>query len=237
MARTDPTPAADPMELDLARWTPEGAGSVAITGAGQWEVSVASPLTLWCPTRAGGDVAISFQLQLLTPGSAMLLLACADAWRGPPLLQARRDGSYDDYAFGDLRLYTIGFNRTGHVGDDVQANASTANLRRLGGPEHVRFRGVSAADHSPAGLARWRQWDQASLLASVREPAAALDSFRHYRFEFHRPRITFLLDGQKIFEVIDHHPEPLQGGHIGIRNMTPGARYRLRQLRVEAIDR
>jgi hypothetical protein len=218
--------------LDLQTWKPDGEGGVLSPADGEFEVSVHTPFTLWCRTPVPADFEIAFECHLQTPNAAMLLMACARDWRGGDFLRAKRRGDYDEYNAGALEMYTLGFNRTGNVSDEVQPNASTANLRRIGGPHFTQYQGLSLANRDEAAMRLWHEWDRASLLASVREFASGTDRFFSYRVRFHHPKITFALQGEELFTVVDHRAEPLRGGYVGLRCMTPGARYRLRNLRI-----
>lgn len=223
------------MNADMTQWHPDGRGSVRRTAEGEYEVAVETPFTLWCPDPAPGDVEISFECRVQTANSAMLLMACARRWHdGGGVPGHPRTGEYATYAHGDLEMYTVGFNRTAHVAADVQPNAATANVRRIGGLRGVAHAGLDLSDRSPRMMARWRQWDEETLLCSAREPASGIDRFYHYRFAFTGRRITVDLDGQILLSVVDHLPDPLQGGYLAIRNMTPGAVYRIRKLSLPA---
>ena len=217
-------------ELDLLKWKPDGQGTVERVGDTEYEAHVQTPLTLWCPTPAAGDVEIEFDCQVTVANSAMLLFLCARNWRGPALLETTRQGEYPDYSSRDMACYTIGFNRAAHVTTDVQPNASTANVRRLGGPDALEFAGVSLRDRSAEAMARWHRWDTHSLLCSVREHASGLGRYYHYCFRSAAPRLTMELEGEELFSVVDHRPDPLAGGCLGLRNMTPGGGYRVRNL-------
>jgi hypothetical protein len=119
-------------------------------------------------------------------------------------LRANRRGDYDEYNAGTLEMYTLGFNRTGNVTDEIQPNASTANLRRIGGPHFTQYQGLSLANRDEAAMRCWHEWDRASLLASVREFASGTDRFLSYRVRFHQPKITFALQGEELFTIVDH---------------------------------
>jgi len=217
---------------DLAQWKPEGRGTIDAMPDGGWEVHVETPFTLWCPDEAPGDVEISFENQVMVENSAMLLIAGARNWRGKPLMETERTGQYDDYARRDMESYTIGFNRAAHVTDDIQPNASSANVRRIGGAVAQDFAGISPADKSPEGQKRWWQWDTTTRLVSAREPASGTDRYYRYTARFERPRISLYLEDELLFTVVDHRPEPLQGGFIAIRNMTSGGAYRIRNIEI-----
>lgn len=217
-------------DTNLQHWLVDGRGEVCVIGLKEWEVCVESPLTLWCPQAATGGVEVRFEVNVLVENSAMLLLACARNWRGGELLHTARTGAYADYAFGDLTCYTIGFNRAGHVRNDRQPNATTVNVRRIGGPLGQVFAGIDLGDQSPAMLQRWRQWDAATLLGSAGEPSAGVGCYYSYRARFQPPAISFYLRDRLLLTVVDHQPSPLRGGYLAIRNMTPGARFRVRSL-------
>ena len=220
------------MTPDLASWVREGLGTVTPLAEGGWEVVAASPLTLWCPTPLDGDATFSFACQVLTPGAAMLCLACARATDGGPFFTPRT-GAYDEYRAGRLEMYSIGFNRHGVVADSVQPNASSANVRRIGGHDHHRFTaGHDRLGTADANLDAWQDWDTATLLASVREFASGTDRFLRYALAFQRPRITLLLEDEPLLSVVDHRPAPLHGGCFALRCMTPGGRCRLREVQL-----
>lgn len=223
------------MNANLAQWIPDGRGVVRTIGEREFEVRVETPFTLWCPDEAAGSFRLAFDCQVCSADSAMLVLAGARAWRGAaPVLRAPRTGRYDDYATGDLELYTIGFNRTGHVRDTAQPNASTANVRRIGGARSAGYSGARFRLGQPdADLALWREWDALTLLASAREFASGTAGYLHYEFRFEPPRIRMFLEGQELLAVVDHLPGPLAGGAFGLRNMTPGAAFRIRNLEAE----
>jgi hypothetical protein len=219
----------------LENWLPEGAGTVLSQGE-EYSVSLAGPLTLWCPTPEPGNFEISFECHLKTAGAAMLLMACARNWRGGEFNGTPRNGDYDDYNAGNLEMYTLGFNRTGNVSNDTQPNASTANLRRIGGAGFSRFKGNSLAHKDEATRRLWQEWDLRSLLAGVREFASGTERFFTYRARFECPKIVFAVDGEELFTVIDHSATPLCGGYFGLRCMTPGARYSVRRLSIRSLS-
>jgi len=72
-------------------------------------------------------------------------------------------------------------------------------------------------------------------LASAREPFSGVDRYFHYDFTFEQPCIKLCVEGDECLTVVDHKPDPLQGGYFGIRNMTPGAIYRFRDLTVAPV--
>lgn len=221
--------------IDLEAWKPDGVGRVLRRGE-EYSVSLATPFTLWSPTPAEGDFEIAFECHLKTPNAAMLLMACAHNWRGGDFNQTPRGGDYDDYNAGDLEMYTLGFNRTGNVTDDMQPNASTANLRRIGGAEFLKFKGNTLAQKNETTMKLWREWNQTSLLASVREFASGTDRFYAYRARFERPQITFTVEDKELFTVVDHRAAPLCGGYFGLRCMTPGAEYFVRGLDLKLLS-
>jgi hypothetical protein len=218
---------------DLTTWVREGQGTVTPLAEGGWEVAATTPFTLWCPTPLAGAAVFSFSCQVLTPETAMLCLACARATDGGPFF-VPRTGAYDEYRAGRLEMYSVGFSRQGLVSDTVQPNAGTANLRRIGGAGQRHFTadrdrlGTATAD-----LAAWQDWDTATLLASVREAAAATDRPRRYSLTCRCPRLTLAMDGEPLCTVVDHRPEPLHGGHFAVRCMTPGGRCLLRDLSLQ----
>jgi len=222
-------------DTDLENWSADGKGAIERIAEGTWEVSVETPFTLWCPDAAAGSVEIRFENQVMVDNSAMLLLACARNWRGRPLLQTPRAGGYNDYARGDMEAYTIGFNRASHVTRDVQPNASSANVRRIGGSGAEGFADVDLRDRSPEMMARWEKWNTWSLLCSACEPASGTDRYYCYRAVFESPKISLYLGDDLLLAVVDHKSDPLIGGHVAIRNMTPGGRYRIRNIEINDI--
>lgn len=222
-------------DTNLENWAADGKGAIEHIGEGEWEVSVESPHTLWCPDVAAGNVEVSFENRVMVENSAMLLIAGARNWRGKPLQHTPREGVYNDYARGDMEAYTIGFNRASHVTNDIQPNASSANARRIGGREAHEFADVDLRDQSPAMMARWAQWNTWSLLCSAYEPASGTDVYYRYRAVFEKPKVSLYLGDDLLFTVVDHKADPLSGGHIAMRNMTPGGKYRIRNVVIKDI--
>ena len=222
---------------DLTTWRRDGQGGVSDLGAGAFGVEVVSPITLWCPQPLEeGGCEIAFDCCLNTAGSAMLLILCARAWRGnSAFLEHPRSGAYADYAYGDLEMYTVGFNRAQHVSNDVQPNASTVNVRRIGGSTGVAFAQLDLADRSPEMMQRWQAWDDATRLGSALEPAAGVGRYHRYRFRKFDAQILIDVNGTPLLTASDPHPRPLDGGHWAIRNMTPGASFRVRSIRAQRI--
>ncbi len=217
-------------DTNLKNWSADGKGTVERIGAGEWEVSVETPFTLWCPQAAPGNVEISFDNRVMVEDSAMLLIANARNWRGKPLLETPRTGEYADYSHRDMECYTIGFNRAAHVSNDIQPNASTANVRRIGGEGALQFADVDLRVRTPEMMARWHAWNTFGLLCSAYEPASGTNTYYSYRAVFEQPKVSLYLGDNLLFTVVDHKPNPLCGGHIAIRNMTLGGKYRLKNL-------
>jgi len=146
------------VNLNLADWIADGVGTLATIGAAEYEVTVETPYTLWCPDPVDDDATFSFDCAVLTPNSAMLFLACARNWQGNAFFDGTCTGNYEDYSIGVLESYTIGFNRAAHVTNENQPNASTANVRRIGGAaNHGRF--PSAKLRSPSGELNLSLWN------------------------------------------------------------------------------
>jgi len=222
-------------DTNLENWSADGKGTIERIGDDEWEVSVETPFTLWCPDVAAGNVEITFENQVMVENSAMLLLASARNWRGKSLPETPRAGEYNDYARGDMEAYTIGFNRAAHVTSDIQPNASSANVRRIGGPNAEQFADVDLRDRSPEMMARWQTWNTWSLLCSAYEPASGTDQYYRYRAVFETPKISLYLEDDLLLTVVDHKPDTLTGGHIAMRNMTPGGKYRIRNIQIKNI--
>ena len=225
------------MNTDLTTWIAEGDGSIAATPDGSYEMRVGTPYTLWHPEPVDGPACFSFRCSVLTPNSAMLFFACARDWQGHAFFGDTRSGDYAEYNSGTLESYTVGFNRAAHVTNDDQPNASTANVRRLGGElSFGRFQPEQMRPNGELDLPVWREWNCHTNLASAREHASGLDRFFHYEFVFYRPYIRLFVEGEELLTVIDHRPNPLAGGYFGIRNMTPGAHCRLKDFTVTPAD-
>lgn len=222
--------------FDLTAWYMDGKGTIRSLAEGEFEVTVETPCTLWCPTPAEGDVTFSFDCAVDAEKSAMLFLSCARNWQGNELFPGERTGHYEDYSIGELELYTVGFNRTAHVTNENQPNASTANIRRIGGEGN--FQKYPQSRVRPDGklnLPVWNEWNRVSNLASAGEKHSGIGTYFHYDFTFERPLIRLSVEGEDMLTVVDHKPEPLQGGHYAIRNMTPGGVFRLRNFSVAAV--
>lgn len=217
--------------LNLEELKLDGEGRVLHRGKGESDVEVETPMTLCCPTPSAGDFEIAFDCRLGAPNSVMLLMACARDWHGGDLLNTQRNGDYDEYNSGELEMYTLGFNRTGNVTDEVQPNASSANLRRIGGPDFMKYKNLSLANKDEATMKLWKEWNMISLLASVREFASGTDRFFSYRAWFEHPGIFFEVEGEELFTVVDHRALALRGGYFGLRCMTVGAEYSVRNLK------
>ncbi len=216
---------------DVVQWPCDGQGCVHSLGQGAWRIEIESPFTLWYPVSFDDDIDVSFYCTLHTENSAMLILACAQAWRGDgSILDRHRSGDYKEYAYGDLEMYSVGFNRTSHVSNDRQPNASSLNVRRIGGLAHQRFADLTLKNQSDAAREQWRRWDRATLLCSVSEPLSGVGKPLHYRMRFSQGCISVSLQGQPLVTVNDHHPCPLSGGLFAIRNMTPGACFEFHDL-------
>ncbi len=225
------------MDLNLTHWKQDGRGAIESVGEDEFEVCVETPFTLWCPDEVSGAFRLSFDCWVRARDSAMLLMACARSWRGKRLLEVERAGEYDEYRAGDMELYTVGFNRTGHVSSAIQPNASTANVRRIGGPDCTAFAGnKEGLGTASPDMERWRCWNTHSLLASAREFASGTDRYFHYEFLFQAPKIVMHLEGEELLTVVDHKPNPLAGGVFGLRNMTPGGIYRVKNIGVEKLS-
>jgi len=215
--------------LDLTEWKREGRGTIASLAEGGVEVRVETPLTLWCPQRLTGAFRFRFACHLTTPNSAMLAMLCARAWRGPDLLAAERGGAYDEYSCQDLEMYTVGFNRTGNVSNQIQPNASMANIRRIGGPGHTRYTsGAMRLGTDSTNWDLWNEWNTRSLLASAREFVAGTHGHIEYELRSDPPRLSLIENSEEVLTVVDHQPPPLVGGYVALRCMTPGACFRIR---------
>jgi hypothetical protein len=220
---------------DLTRWHAEGDGSIAPNADDSFTMHVGSPYTLWYPESIDGDARYCFDCAVDTPNSAMLFFACARNWQGDGFFASPRSGHYEDYSINALESYTIGFNRASHVTNECQPNASTANVRRIGGAaNHQKYPAAKLRPGGEINLPLWREWNRTSNLASAREHDSGLDQFFHYEFVFVAPYIRLFVEGEELLTVIDHKADPLQGGYFGIRNMTPGATCRLRNFSVAA---
>lgn len=77
-----------------------------------------------------------------------------------------------------------------------------------------------------------RAW---SLLCSAYEPASGTDQYYRYRAVFETPKISLYLEDDLLLTVVDHKPDTLTGGHIAMRNMTPGGKYRIRNIQIKNI--
>ena len=218
---------------DLNQWYTDGEGQLTGIGDGEYKIQVATPYTLWCPTPAAASVELSLECKLETPNSAMLVAGHAQCWQGEKgLLEQSRRGAYGDYAFGTLEMYTVGFNRTSHVTNETQPNASTANVRRIGGPEGAGYADVDLTVDTPEMKARWAAWNRSTLLCSVAEPASGIDTFYRYAIRFLDGAVELHLGDQMLLHVEDHKPSPLTHGYVAIRNMTPGATFRVRNIAI-----
>ncbi|MHC4874071.1 MAG: DUF1961 family protein [Planctomycetota bacterium] len=225
------------MNYDLTNWKSDGKGTVTKIADSEFEVTVETPFTLWSPDEIKSDVKFSFDCNVTAPNSAMLFIAQAKTWNdSAPANKAELAGAYDDYNSGDYEMYTVGFNRTGHVTTDIQPNASTSNIRRIGGQDFKRFSsdkmkmGTDNAD-----MVLWNEWDLTSLMGSACEFASGTNNYFHYDFIFTKPKISVHLEGTELFTLIDHRPNPLQGGCWAIRNMTPGGSYLIKGITAEEI--
>lgn len=216
--------------FDLQSWRQDGAGRVLGLSPGELEVEAQTPFTLWSPSPLPDSFEFAFECSVVTPHSAMLVMACARDWRGGDLLGAPRSGDYAEYNASDLEMYTLGFNRTGQVSNDVQPNASSVNLRRIGGPDFLQYHDLTLAEKNDTMMRKWHDWDSTSLICSVREFASGTDCFFSYRLRSAPPKITWHLEGEELFAANDHRPEALRGGFLALRCMTPGGRFRVRNL-------
>ncbi|MHC4873992.1 MAG: DUF1961 family protein [Planctomycetota bacterium] len=225
------------MNFDLTTWIADGKGNVETIGEAEYKVTVETPHTLWCPEKAEGDVTLSFDCAVDAENSAMLFLACAENWKGEEFFNGQRTGHYEDYSIGDLEIYTIGFNRTAHVTTENQPNASTANVRRVGGESNYqKYPQSKVRPDGKINLPVWKEWNQVSNLASAGEKHSGLGKYFHYDFTFEKPYIRLFVEGEEMLTVVDHKPNPLQGGYYAMRNMTPGGVYRIKNFGVKKAE-
>ncbi|WP_211234781.1 DUF1961 family protein [Glycomyces arizonensis] len=205
-------PLAAPSDLD--GWVAEGPVGVEHADGGMVLSSTADEaalaadgrgdlahFTFWCPEVFGADVAISWDFRPLTGDGLAMLFFAATGTDGRDLFDpslAARTGHYPQYHSGDVSTLHVSYLRRKWP---TERRFRTCNLRKSPG-----FRLVAqGADPLPAPQ----------------------DADGHYRVRVVKRggEVSFAVDDLELFTF--HDDEPLGGGRIGFRQMSPlTAHYR-----------
>lgn len=205
-------PLAAPSDLD--GWVAEGPVGVRHEDGGMVLSSTADEaalaaegrgdhahFTFWCPEVFGVDVAIAWDFRPLSGDGLAMLFFAATGTEGRDLFDpslAPRTGHYPQYHSGDVSVLHVSYLRRKWP---TERRFRTCNLRKSPG-----FRLVAqGADPLPAPQ----------------------DADGHYRVRVVKRggEVSFAIDDLELFTF--HDDEPLGGGRIGFRQMSPlTAHYR-----------
>ncbi len=151
--------------------------------------------TFWCPEVFGPDVEISWDFRPLAGAGLAMLFFAATGAAGEDLFDpalAPRTGYYPQYHSGDVATLHVSYLRRKWP---TERRFRTCNLRKSPGFQLV----AQGADPLPGPE----------------------DADGHYRVRVTKRghAVSFAIDGLQLFTY--HDPEPLGGGRIGLRQMSP----------------
>lgn len=235
----------NPKEL-LARGVQDGQADVEIVDSAMHiQLKPGAQFTIWYPEKIEGEFQLSFESMTIEQNTKILLLFYAmpnngssiNAWKNP-------DADYDGYANG-MQVYTLGVNRGAHSAKGTfslwnpDGRSDLANLRRLGTFAHTddykeqmrrerKEMGVKKMWKTPA----WQKWNANSTIVSAYEPGAEAQKWVQHDLRCKPPYITYYANGKFVFEVVDKTTPPLSEGYIGLRNMSRGKEFRIRNIRI-----
>lgn len=209
----------------LARWKLDGVATPSITADGRLLIATqtkeiggkpARCSVLWYSQPFDGDLRFEFDGKA-DPKSRCIFFFNARPLKHKSIFDWQRPrADYGNYAWDErIELYTLGM---------LRSDQERVNLRYLGGPLASYWRQLDTLPRrDPKRKKINREFQEKTIPVDYASPFADAEKTYHFDLRAVGNRLTLLIDGKQMFDLIDKHraKRPLRGGCFGFRNFKP----------------